>query len=45
MDCQYCDEHGFCKKYSNFMTVWKCKGDADCDEYVEGEENVGDETS
>lgn len=37
-DCQYCDEWGFCKKYSNDAVVWKCKEDADCEGYVEGED-------
>ena len=37
-NCQYCDEWGFCKKYSNDAVVWKCKEDADCEGYVEGED-------
>ena len=35
MDCQYCDKYGFCTKYSDLDLSWKCKGDADCDDYVE----------
>ena len=38
-DCEHCDEWGFCKKYSNYEVVWKCKEDADCDGYVEGGDN------
>lgn len=30
--CIYCDELGFCDKYSNEVTVWKCNN---CEEYVE----------
>ena len=37
-DCQYCDDLGFCTKYSNDAVVWKCKEDADCDGYVEGDD-------
>lgn len=37
MDCQHCDNWGFCKLYSNESTVWKCKEDADCEGYVEVE--------
>ena len=35
LNCQYCDECGFCTKYSNLDVVWKCKGDADCEGYAE----------
>lgn len=31
-NCKYCDESGFCTKYSNEVTVWKCNI---CGEYVE----------
>lgn len=31
-NCMYCDELGFCDKYSNEVTVWKCNN---CEEYVE----------
>lgn len=34
-DCEHCDEWGFCKLYSNEVTVWKCKEDADCEDYIE----------
>lgn len=37
MNCQHCDASGFCTKYSNDAVVWKCKEDADCKGYVEGE--------
>lgn len=30
--CIYCDEYGFCTKYSNAVMVWKCNG---CKEYEE----------
>lgn len=30
--CIYCDEYGFCTKYSNAVTVWKCNR---CKEYEE----------
>ena len=33
--CIYCDEYGFCTKYSNAVTVWKCNG---CKEYEEEED-------
>lgn len=36
--CCHCDGDGFCKKYSNDSVVWKCKGDADCEGYLEAEE-------
>lgn len=38
MNCKFCDDLGFCTKYSNDAVVWKCKGDADCKDYVEGDE-------
>ena len=25
MKCKYCDDHGFCVKYSNGSVVWKCR--------------------
>ena len=34
-DCQYCDKYGFCTKYSGYDVDWKCKGDPDCEGYVE----------
>lgn len=37
--CKYCDDLGFCKKYSNYAVVWKCKEDPDCEGYVEGEDD------
>lgn len=37
-DCQHYD-NGFCKLYSNEAVVWKCKEDADCEGYVEGEDD------
>lgn len=33
--CMYCDEYGFCKRYSNAVTVWKCNI---CEEYEEAED-------
>lgn len=41
MNCQYCDEWGFCTKYSNDAVVWKCKG-KDCKDCVEGEDGMDD---
>ena len=35
MQCKYCDDQGFCDLYSNDAVVWKCKGVADCEDYVE----------
>lgn len=35
MKCMYCDEYGFCNKYSNDAVVWKCNI---CEEYVEDED-------
>lgn len=35
MNCQYCDDQGFCDFYSNDAVVWKCTGVADCKDYVE----------
>ena len=32
MKCIYCDELGFCTKFSNDAVVWKCNN---CEEYVE----------
>ena len=32
LKCKYCDELGFCDKYPNAVTVWKCNG---CKEYEE----------
>ena len=36
--CAYCDEQGFCKKYSNSDVVWKCPGNGDCEGYWEVED-------
>ena len=38
MTCMYCDEYGFCDKYSNEVTVWKCNGDSGCKDYEETED-------
>lgn len=38
MTCKYCDENGFCDKYSNDVTVWKCNGDSGCKDYEETED-------
>ena len=38
MNCDYCDEWGFCRKYSNDAVVWKCTEDPSCDGYVEVDE-------
>lgn len=34
-DCRYCDEYGFCTKYSNDAVVWKCTEDPNCKDYTE----------
>ena len=36
MRCQYCDELGYCTKYSNETTVWKCR--TPCKDYLEVED-------
>jgi hypothetical protein len=38
MNCQYCDDLGFCTKYSNDAVVWKCKDDVNCVAYTEVED-------
>ena len=35
-DCRYCDEYGFCTKYSNDAVVWKCT-DPNCKDYKEND--------
>lgn len=34
-DCLHCDKYGFCRLYSNLEADVPCKGDGDCDGYVE----------
>ena len=39
INCFHADNHGFCRKYSSYDVVWKCKGDGDCDGYKEAEDD------
>ncbi len=38
-NCVHCDSYGFCRKYSSLDVDVPCPGNADCDGYVEGEED------
>lgn len=37
-DCAHIDSWGFCKLYSDADVVVRCPENADCNKYVEGEE-------
>ena len=38
MNCVYCNEYGFCRKYSSLEADVPCPGNGDCDGYVEAED-------
>ena len=38
-NCAHIDEWGFCKAYSDGDVVWMCPKNADCDRYVDGEDD------